>query len=160
MNNGCDHNKDWKVRGEWTKTIHCRIMSCPNYSEKCGLHAIASKRRDEGCNFVDPNTLKFDRVLTELSLEWAAQGIDPDAMLKCVLHKQFMFDPNNHFEPTWHYMHKGAMLTVDEDDLTRKQVKVLDDNGIQQGEPLLLSQEDVKGMLCQLPDGWGIEEIR
>jgi hypothetical protein len=161
MNNGCSHSKDWKVRGEWTETVHCRIMSCDNYSEKCALHAIASLRRDKGCNFVDPNTLRFDRVLTELSLEWTAQSIDPDAMLKCALHKQLMFDPNKNFEPTWHYMHKGMPVgVVDEDDLTLTKYKAVDDNGLQQGEPLMLTQKDVKGMLCQLPDGWGLEEIR
>jgi hypothetical protein len=44
----CNHNKDRKIRGEWTNDGHCRIMACPNYSEKCPVHAIA--QTGDTCN--------------------------------------------------------------------------------------------------------------
>jgi hypothetical protein len=106
MNTGCDHNKDWKVRGEWTTSIHCRIMTCPNYSEQCAFHAIASLRREEGCNFIDPDTLRFDKVLVALTIEWKKLGAELDDFLRCAEHFELMFDPDKHFEPTWHYQHK------------------------------------------------------
>lgn len=169
MNTGCGHNKDQKVRGVWTTTIHCRIMECQNYSEKCDMHALAWYGDDPKCNFVDPTTLRFDKVLKSLATEWIKLGAKPDDMLRCADHQELMFDPNKHFEPTWHYQHKGEPVSFFKDDVTEGtsatfeellKYKVTDDNGIQQGEPLLLSQEDVKGMLCQLPTGWGLEEIR
>jgi hypothetical protein len=37
----CAHNKDRKIQGKWTNDGHCHIMTCPNYSETCPVHAIA-----------------------------------------------------------------------------------------------------------------------
>jgi hypothetical protein len=140
-------------------------MECQNYFGKCPLHAIA--RTGYSCNYVDPVNFRFNKVLTSLSNEWQQQGIDPDSMLKCAEHQELMFNPYNKFEPTWHYMHagedpnkdnvmEGTSSTIEE----LREVYVLDDNGIQQGDVLSLSKEDIAGMACQLPPGWTVKEIR
>jgi hypothetical protein len=48
---------------------------------------------------------RFELAMTNLANSAAALGVDPDSLLKCSEHDEFMFDPDNHFEPTEHYQH-------------------------------------------------------
>lgn len=56
--------------------------------------------------------VQFEAHLKDLAEKWKEAGVNPDDMLKCATHRRFMFDPNNHFEPTWHWKHEGPEPVV------------------------------------------------
>lgn len=41
----------------------------------------------------------------------------------------------------------------------KRQVAVLDDNGVQQGEKMMLTDDEVDNLIDQLPEGWTTEEV-
>jgi hypothetical protein len=47
----------------------------------------------------------FENALQNIATGMKAIGLDPDSLLKCTEHNEFMFDPDNHFEPTEHFQH-------------------------------------------------------
>jgi hypothetical protein len=47
VNRGCDHSKIGPV-GAIEEGTHCAFMACPNYREKCPVHAIA--KTGDSCN--------------------------------------------------------------------------------------------------------------
>lgn len=53
INEGCDHPKIGPTGAE-DVGAHCAYMTCPNYRSKCSMHAIASSRREDGCNLRMP----------------------------------------------------------------------------------------------------------
>jgi hypothetical protein len=54
---------------------------------------------------VDEALERFEGAMQDLVDGVRALGFDPDSLLKCAEHQEFMFDPNNHFIPTEHYRH-------------------------------------------------------
>jgi hypothetical protein len=58
VNEGCNHSKIGSI-ASIEEGRHCAFMTCPNYREKCPLHAIA--KTGEECNL----TMRTDVTLAD-----------------------------------------------------------------------------------------------
>ncbi len=45
---------------------------------------------------------QFNSHLAGLAMKWQELGIHPDDMITCAICREFIFDPDNNFEPTVH----------------------------------------------------------